>query len=85
MNGGETHPTSSWNRALPVFLKSLYLHCGHCDAWAPSPTTYWYFEGYERARSRGILSRCRRCHKVTRSNEQRYRAFFEDGDHREGC
>ena len=69
----------------PVFLKALYIHCSHCDGWAPSPTAFWYFDAFERARRRATPTRCRRCGRTTMSNEQRYRAFLENGDCREGC
>ena len=83
MNGSEWKGTSS-AAASPVFLNALYLHCTHCQDWAPSQTVFWYFEGFEQARKRGSLNLCRRCSRSARCDELKYRAFLADGGCREG-
>jgi hypothetical protein len=67
-----------------VLINALYLRCGHCDGWAPSRNVFWYFEGYERARSRGATSLCSRCSRPTPAQQQSYRAFLSDGRVLEG-
>ena len=67
-----------------VLINALYLRCGHCEAWAPSRNVFWYFEGYDRARSRGTANHCPHCSKGTPSNKQSYRAFLSDGSVLEG-
>lgn len=76
--------TASSGSCNPVPLNALFLRCGHCQAWAPPLTTFWYWQGFEQARRRGTVIRCSRCYKATPPEEQRYRVFLADGQCIEG-
>ena len=60
-------------------LKSISVQCGHCNRWTPCKVIFWYFDAFRRWRDLGRVNRCPSCGNASAANEQKYRAFFENG------
>jgi hypothetical protein len=79
-----SHGNADANDTARMLLRILYLQCRHCDAWAPSRSIFWYFEGFQQVRRRGATNCCSLCFKPNLAHEQRYRAYLSDGQLLEG-
>jgi hypothetical protein len=57
----------------------IWIRCLNCREWLPSQVFFDDSESFDTSVLFGYLASCPHCGKLTRSNEENFRAKFEDG------